>query len=94
MLEDSAKILEMVSAKVKAKGFHKFKLYVRQGEKVGKDGKIVRETRRIDKETRQYYHRVQKQNEKGEWVTVHEEGEPLEQHTRKDQDRKKKLKRL
>ncbi len=83
MLGQSAKLLSMASAKVKAKGFHKFKLHVRHGGKVGKNGKIARETRRIDKETGRYIQRVEVQNEKGEWVVKHEEDEPLEQHRQK-----------
>jgi len=74
---DSAKALEMWGVKQRAKGYHRFKKYQKQGEKISKSGKLARETLIIDKETKRKKHIVEEQNEKGEWVVVHEEDEPL-----------------
>jgi len=76
--EDSAKALEMIGVKEKVKGYHKFKRYLRSGEKVSGHGKIARETLIIDKEAKRKYHVVEEQNEKGEWVLKHKEDEPLD----------------
>jgi predicted nucleic acid-binding Zn-ribbon protein len=87
-VEDSCHASDMIGVKEKAKGYHRFKRSSKSGEKVGKNGKIARETRIIDKKTRRYYHRIEVQNEKGEWVTTHEEDEPLEEHGQNQQKKK------
>jgi hypothetical protein len=87
-LENHIKAFEMVGIKEREKGFHKFSKQSRYGEKVGKDGDVVRETRIIDKKTGRYYHLIERQNEKGEWVTKHKEDEPLEHHRPKRRDKK------
>jgi len=87
-VEDSFKAVEMVNIKEKAEGSRKFRKHSRYGEKIGKNGKIVRETRTIDRKTGEYYHRIEAKNGKGEWVTIHEEREPLEQHRPKDRRQK------
>jgi ribosomal protein L44E len=79
---------EMVDIKEKPEGSHKFTKHSVYGEKVGKDGEIARETRIIDRKTGRYYHLIEKQDEKGEWVTKHEENEPLEQHRPKNREAK------
>ena len=76
-LTDSVKALEMIGVKQKAKDYRRFKKYLKQGEKISKSGKLARETLTIDKETRRKRHLVEEQNEKGEWVVVHDEDEPL-----------------
>jgi hypothetical protein len=88
IVEDTIHVHEMIGVKEKVKGYHKFQRSSRSGEKVGKNGKIARETRTIDKKTGRYYHRIEVQNEKGEWVTTHEEDEPLEEH-RQNRPKKK-----
>ena len=74
---DSARALEMIGVKQRAKGYHRFKTYQKQGEKISKSGKLARETLIIDKETKRKRHLVEEQDEKGEWVVVHDEDEPL-----------------
>lgn len=74
---DSAKALVMFGVRQKVKGYHRFKKYQKQGEKISKSGKLTRETLIIDKETKRKKHLVKEQNERGEWVVVHEEDEPL-----------------
>ena len=76
-LTGSVKVLGTVGVKQKVKGFHRFKKYQRQGEKISKSGKLARETLIIDKETKRKRHIVEEQDEKGEWVVVHDEDEPL-----------------
>jgi hypothetical protein len=92
MVEDSCVGRDMVGIKEKREGSHKFTKHSIYGEKVGKDGEIVRETRIIDRKTGRYYHLVEKQDEKGKWVTKHKEDEPLEQHRPKNQEAKEKTK--
>ena len=73
----SIKALGMVGVKQKAEGYHRFKKYSKQGEKMSKTGKLARETLIIDKEAKRKYHVVEELNKKGEWVVVHEEDKPL-----------------
>jgi hypothetical protein len=75
--QDSGKGLEMIGVKQKFKGYHKFKKRSKHGEKVSNTGRPARETLIIDKETKRKYHFVEEQNEKGEWVIVHNKDEPL-----------------
>jgi len=74
---DTAKGLEMVGIRQKAKGYNRFKKYIKQGEKISESGKIARETLIIDKEAKRKKHLVEEQNEKGEWIIVHDEDEPF-----------------
>ena len=74
---NSVKALEMWGVKQKVKGYHRFKKYHKQGVKMSKSGKLTRETLIIDKEKKRKRHLVEEQNEKGEWVVVHDEDKPL-----------------
>lgn len=74
---DSVRALEMFGVKQKAEDYHRFKKYHKQGKKISKSGKLAKETLIIDKETKRKRHVVEEQNEKGEWVVVHDEDEPL-----------------
>ena len=47
---DTIRTLEMVGVKQKAKGYRKFKKYIKQGEKISKSGKLARQILIIDKE--------------------------------------------
>lgn len=76
-LTETVRALEMIGVKQKTKGYHKFKKYHKQGEKISGSGKLARETLIIDKEKKRKRHFVEEQNEKGEWVVVHDEDEPL-----------------
>jgi uncharacterized OB-fold protein len=74
---DSVKVLARVRVREKAKGYSKFKREFLCGEKIGRNGKLARELRIIDKEKRWKYHTVEEKNERGEWVLVHKEDKPL-----------------
>lgn len=76
-ITDSAKALVMFGVKQKVKDYRRFKKYHKQGEKISKSGKLARETLIIDKETKRKRHLVEEQNEKGEWLVVHDEDKPL-----------------
>jgi uncharacterized OB-fold protein len=76
-VEDSIKAWEMIEIRQKAEGYHRFKKYSKHGEKISKTGKSARVILVVDKEARRKYHRVEEQNEKGEWVVVHEEDKAL-----------------
>lgn len=47
-VEDSCQLLETAKVKQKAEGYPKFKIYSKHGEKVSKNGKLTRETLRIE----------------------------------------------
>ena len=49
----------------------------REEEKISNHGKLAHEKLTIDKEKKRKRHIVKEKNEKGEWVTVHDEDEPL-----------------
>lgn len=74
---ETGKCLEMIGVKQKDKGYHRFKKYSKQGEKIGKNSRLARETLIIDKEAKRKYHIVEEQNAKGEWTVVHKEDESL-----------------
>jgi uncharacterized OB-fold protein len=76
-VQDSVQLLEMTKVRQKAKGYHKFKKELVHGEKIGRNGKLAREKRIIDKEAKRKIHVVEVKNEEGEWVIVHKEDEPL-----------------
>lgn len=76
-LTETITALVMVGVKQKAKGYHRFKKYEREGEKISNHGKLAHEKLTIDKEKKRKRHIVKEKNEKGEWVTVHNEDEPL-----------------
>ena len=68
--DKNIKTLEMWSIKEKSKGYHKFKISRKKGEQLGINGKPARVTLIMNKVTRQKYHLVEEQNEKGDWVIV------------------------
>jgi len=51
-ITNSIKVLGRRGEKQKVKGYHRFKKYQKQGEKISKSGKLTRETLIIDKETK------------------------------------------
>ena len=72
-VHDKITVREMLGVTENRISHHKFDKYSKSGEKIGANGKPAREELVIDKKNRRKTHLVKEQNEKGEWVVVHEE---------------------
>ena len=68
---------DMVKLKQNVRSSHKYDGLLQAGERIGKNGKLARIRLFIDVRNKIKHHHVEEQNEKGEWVIVHEEDEPL-----------------
>lgn len=77
VVEGSFKGHEMIEIRQKIEGYNEYKKLSRQGEKIGGDGRLARETLIINRETKRKYHIVEVQNKDGEWIIEHMEDQPL-----------------